>query len=327
MRRSGGYQPAGVVRLRGHPIAAPITARLALLLTLPPLLWAGNAVVGRLLVGSVPPLALNALRWSLALVLLLPFGWRLLRRPDELVQRWRHLAVLGLLGVGCYNALQYLALHTSSALNVTLIAASTPVWMMVVGALRYDVLPGRSQWLGAAFSLLGVVLVVSRGSLSALLTVHFVIGDLYVLLAVVLWAFYSWQLARPPASMRGDRRPSWNWAEFLLAQVIFGAAWAAAGAAIESLAGSPPIRWSAGVAVALAFVAIGPSLIAFRAWGLGVNTVGPSIAAFFANLTPLFAALLSAVLLGEWPQVFHGVAFALIVAGIVVSSRPVRAAP
>ncbi len=104
---------------------------------MPPLLWAGNAIVGRLLVGSVPPVTLNFLRWALAAMLLLPLAWQSLRRPREIFARWRYLAALGVLGVGTYNALQYLALVTSTPINVTLIAASTPVWMLAVGALAF----------------------------------------------------------------------------------------------------------------------------------------------------------------------------------------------
>ena len=93
--------------------------RTAALLTLPPLLWAGNAVVGAVVVATVPPLTLNALRWSLAFACLLPLGWRAFARPREILQRWRHLALVGLLGIGCYNAFQYLALTSSTPLNVT----------------------------------------------------------------------------------------------------------------------------------------------------------------------------------------------------------------
>jgi drug/metabolite transporter (DMT)-like permease len=82
-----------------------------------------------------------------------------------------------------------------------------------------------------------------------------------------------------------------------------------------------PIAWSAGLIAALLYIAVGPSLIAYRCWGLGVAEAGPAAAAFFSNLTPVFAALLSAALLGELAQWYHAVAFGLIVAGIVVSSR------
>lgn len=128
--------------------------------------------------------------------------------------------------------------------------------------------------------------------------------------------------------MRGDRRPAWDWAEFLCIQVVLGLGWATAGAGVgEWLQPTTrPIAWTPWLVAAVAYVAIGPSLIAYRLWGLGVAQAGPALAAFFANLTPLFAALLSAALLGEWPRAFHGLAFALIVAGIVVSSRPPRLA-
>jgi drug/metabolite transporter (DMT)-like permease len=300
-----------------------LDARALLMLTLPPLLWAGNAVVGRMMVGNVPPLALNALRWLLASAMLLPLGGRVLRAEGrrQIAERWPELALLSLLGVGSYNALQYLALTTSTPLNVTLIFASSPLWMMAIGALCYGVRPHGREWLGAALSLAGVVVVLSHGSVQALARVHFVTGDLLMLVAVVAWAFYSWLLARPSPSMRGERRPHWNWAELLLVQTLFGSGFGVIGAAAEWAITGATVRWSAGVVAALLFVAIGPSLIAYRLWGAGVAAVGPSVAAFFANLLPLFAAVLSAALLGEMPHAFHALAFALIVGGIVISSR------
>jgi drug/metabolite transporter (DMT)-like permease len=304
-----------------------LTPRIALWLTMPPLLWAGNAVIGRALVGSMPPLTLNALRWWLALLLFVPFGWRLLAGAAsrrDLVARWRYFAMLGVLGVGSFNALQYLAVQTSTPLNVTLIASSAPVWMLLVGAVFYGEKPRPAQLGGAALSLAGVALVLSRGDLETLLRVQLVRGDLYILVAIALWCVYSWMLARPPASMRGSERPAWGWAEFLFAQMLFGTAWATLLAGGERLADPADIVWSPFVVAALFYVAIGPSLIAYRCWGLGVSTVGPAVAAFFSNLTPVFAAVMSAALLGESPHWYHAAAFALIAGGIVVSSRPPR---
>jgi drug/metabolite transporter (DMT)-like permease len=98
-----------------------LNARTALILLVPPLMWAANALLGHVLASSVPPLQLNAMRWACALLLLLPLGWRVFgtaQRRQEVLQRWRPLALLGLSGIGIYNALQYLALHTSSPVNV-----------------------------------------------------------------------------------------------------------------------------------------------------------------------------------------------------------------
>ncbi|KQT09582.1 DMT family transporter [Ramlibacter sp. Leaf400] len=297
-----------------------LTPATAGLLVLPPLLWAGNAVVGRLMAGTVPPMTLNFLRWALAFLLLLPFCARVLRPGSALWPRWRRFCVLGLLGVGCYNALQYLALTTSTPLNVTLVAASMPAWMLGMGALFFGQRITLRQVIGAVLSIAGVLVVLSRGDWDVLRQVRLVPGDLFILLATACWTVYSWLLVRPgdPPEIRGD------WSYFLMAQMVFGLGWSGLFAAGEWLAAPRHIEWGWPTALALAYIALGPAILAYRSWGLGVQRVGPSIAGFFSNLTPLFAALMSVAFLGELPRLYHGAAFLLIVGGIVVSSRKAR---
>src|SRR5262245_17277085 len=213
----------GRSRTHRHDARVQLTSRLAFLLTLPPLMWAGNAVIGRLMVGYAPPVLLNLIRWIGALLILLPLGWGAFgtrERRAQVRERWPHLAMLGLLGVGMYNALQYMALRTSSPLNVTLIAASMPLWMMLNGLLFFHVRPGARDLAAAALSLAGVVTVLTRGHLLELAQIRLVPGDLLILVAIFCWSIYSWFLAKPPPSMRGHARPQWNWAEFLLVQVV-----------------------------------------------------------------------------------------------------------
>ena len=303
-----------------------ISPRTALLMTLPPLMWAGNAVVGRLLVGHVPPLTLNFVRWVLAALLLAPLGWQALRDARVIGASWPYLLAIGCFGVGAYNAFQYLALTTSTPLNVTLIAASGPLWMLAVGALGFGQRATARQIGGALLSLAGVLLVVSRGSWATLAQVQLVAGDIYILIGALSWAVYSWLLAQPPVWLRPPSRATfqaWGWAGLLLVQMLFGLLVAGIAAAGEVLATSTAaIDWgNAWVLAALLFVAIGPSIVAYRCWALGVAKAGPMLAVIFANLTPLFAALLSALVLGETPRAYHALAFALIVAGIAVSAR------
>lgn len=298
-----------------------MTARLSpktiFLLTLPPLLWAGNAIVGRLVHDMLPPVLLNFLRWLIALLILLPLAGPVFRRDSALWRYWKQYALLGLMGIGLYNTFQYMALQSSTPINVTLVASGLPVWMMLTGRLFFGVPVSGRQMAGAALSIAGVLVVLARGEWRHVLELRLVAGDLFMILATIAWSFYSWMLmrTREPAAIRA------NWASFLAAQVAFGALWSGGFALGEQWLGAIPVRWSWWLAAALLYVAIFPAVIAFRCWGEGVQRAGPAIGAFFVNLTPLFTALLSSAFLGEAPHAYHGLAFALIVAGIVVSAR------
>jgi drug/metabolite transporter (DMT)-like permease len=286
------------------------------------ILWAGNAIAGRALVGSVSPITLTAVRWGAAALILLPFGWRIFKPGSPLWKNKTRFLILGLFGVGSYNVLLYSALQTSSAINVTLIGASMPIWMLLIGAVFYQVKPRVLQMIGAVVSLLGVSVVLTRGDLSTLLSMQMVIGDLLIMLATFLWASYSWMLSRPGSSSEQE----WPWAGFLSAQIVIGLMWTGFFEGFEIASGHAYLDLNLWTGSLILFIAIGPSLIAYRCWGQGVNRAGPTVAAFFANFIPLFTALFSAAILGEPPGLFHAVAFALIVAGIWVSSPKSRMA-
>jgi len=299
-------------------MAARINPTTVFMLTLPPLLWAGNAVVGRMVHTLVGPSMLNFLRWLFAFIVLLPLAWRVLRPSSGLWPHWRRYTLLGLLGIGSYNALQYLALQTSTPMNVTLVASGVPVWMLLVGALCFKAPVARRQVVGALLSVSGVLLVLSRGDWQQLVALRLVPGDLYMVLATIAWAFYSWLLLRTdePQAVRAD------WSAFLMAQMFFGVGWSGLFAALEwTVGGYHQIDWGWPLVLALVFIVIGPALLAYRFWGDGVRQGGPVLAGFFLNLTPLFAALMSAAFLGEIPHLYHALAFALIVGGIVATSR------
>jgi drug/metabolite transporter (DMT)-like permease len=302
-----------------------ITPLIALMLVIPPLMWAGNAVVGRMVAPHIPPITLNFLRWVLAFVLLIPLAYGVLRPSSALWPSWRRFALLGLLGTGGYNTLQYVALQTSSPLNTTLVASSTPIWMLLIGKLFFGTSISRQSLVGAVLSMAGVFTVIAQGQLHKLLSIQLVPGDAWMVLASLVWAWYSWLLATPtePKAIRQD------WSAFLIGQMFFGLIWSGLFTAAEwqwlahhsTTPQQALIDWSWGLAAALLYVAVGPSLLAYRCWSAGVQGVGPTIASFFSNLTPVFAALLSTVFLGQAPQGYHLLAFALIVAGITVSSR------
>ena len=294
-----------------------MTPATVFLLTLPPLLWAGNAVLGRVIAPLVSPMTLNLLRWAIAFVLLLPLAAPVLRRKSALWPSWQRFAGLSLLAIGGYNALLYLSLNTSTPINVTLVGSSTPVWMLLIGRVFFGMRVSARQWLGAALSIAGVLLVLSHGDVEVLMQVRLVAGDIYILLASAAWAYYSWMLSHPTTEPPDIRR---DWSAFLLAQITFGLAWSSLAAGGEWALGMGRLQLSWPLAAALLGIAIGPALLAYRCWGAGVSRAGPQAAGFFINLIPLFTAVLSSAFLGEVPHLYHALAFILIVGGIAVSS-------
>lgn len=284
-------------------------------LTTAALMWAGNAIVGKILVQASSPVLLNTVRWGVTALILLPFAWRVFKGDSPLWHHTKRFALLSLFGVGSYNVLLYLALQSSTPINVTLIGASMPIWAIFIGMLVYHERANHKQIVGAVISLIGVAVVIVRGELERLIEIEFVAGDLYMVIATILWGAYSWMLSHPKES----NERGWPWSHFLLAQVGFGFCWSLIFAATEWQLEFSYFTWSWQTVLMIGYVITGPSLIAYRCWGLGVSKAGATVATFFTNLIPLFTAILSTLLLQKPPEPFHGVAFALILAGIYLS--------
>ena len=293
------------------PVLSPSTL---LFLVLPPLLWASNAIVGRLAAGAIPPITLNFLRWVVAILVLLPFVWRRLRQDWPLARRaWVVLAATGFLSTTTYNALQYFALTTSSPINVALITASGPIFTLLMGWLFFQATISRAATLGAVVSLIGVTWVLLRGELLNATRIDFVSGDLFMLLAIALWSLYTWLLRGRPAEMSGY--------SVLTMQMAWGLLFAVPMVLAEwFLGGYSAIAWSPKIYSMILFVALGPALLAYLCYQQAVLRTGSQLPMFFLNLTPVFAALMAVVLLGEFPERYHVVGLGLIVAGIVLAN-------
>jgi drug/metabolite transporter (DMT)-like permease len=292
-----------------------LSALTAFYLTTAALMWAGNAIVGKILVQSSSPVLLNTIRWGVTALILLPFAWGVFKGSSPLWGQTKRFLLLSLFGVGSYNVLLYLALQSSTPINVTLIGASMPIWAIVIGALFYKESSHAKQIIGALISLLGVSIVIVRGELERLIEIEFVVGDLLMVFATILWGAYSWMLSHPKESTER----TWPWSYFLLAQVGFGFCWSIGFAVTEWQLDFSYFAWSWPTVLMIIYVIVGPSLIAYRCWGLGVTRAGATVATFFTNLIPLFTAILSTLLLQKPPELFQGVAFALILAGIYLS--------
>jgi drug/metabolite transporter (DMT)-like permease len=282
-----------------------------ILLPVTALAWSGNFVVGRLVHGSVPPIGLAFWRWLIALAIIAPFGWRHVQRDlPELVRNWRIVLALSISGVAVFNTLVYIGLRTTTAINALLLQSVMPIMIFVFAFLLFRQAPRLVQVAGLALSLAGVAVVLTDGHPAALLATPVDSGELWVLVAVVSYALYSALL---------HRRPAVHPLSLLLATFLVGAVALLPAYLTESLSGTP-IRWSGETLLAIGYVGVFPSVIAYFCFNRGVELVGAARAGQFIHLMPVFGAVLSFVFLGERLQTFQGIGAVLIGTGIGVAA-------
>lgn len=283
-----------------------------LLLTLANLFWAGNWIVGRGMRAEVPPIALSFWRWIIALLCLLPLAWPYLKRDRAvLAASWRWLAVLGILGTCLYNALTYIGLQQTEAINGLLLNSFIPIVIVALAWIfQGKRLRGREA-LGIAASFIGVLAIVARGDPRNLLLLTLNIGDVWILLSVVAWAVYTLLLPKRPAA---------HPLAFLFAIAAIGVV-ATLPLYLGELANGRHIVPSPGALAAIAYAGVFPAFLGFIFWNKGVEEVGASKAGLFIHLLPAFGILLAAVFLGERLSSFHLVGIALIFGGIFLTTR------
>src|SRR5256885_1079606 len=167
------------------PAAGWLANQPYLLLSIPALCWAGNAIVGRLAAGHIPPVTLSFLRWSLAFLIILPFAWKHLKRDWGAIRaRLGTMIVLSVTGIGAFNTLQYWALEHTQALNTLLLQSAGPlvvaVWSLILLGVRLTL----AQAAGVMLSMAGVLVILLHGDLTTLSKIDFNIGDLIFIVAL-----------------------------------------------------------------------------------------------------------------------------------------------
>jgi len=284
-----------------------------LFLTLPPLFWASNWIIGRALHSDIPPMAMTFFRWLFAIMLLAPFAWPHLRRDWPVIRaNWKTMLVLGAIGVGTHNGLAYLGLNFTTATNGVILNSFIPIMIITISWIFLHEKLAPMQVAGVLVSLGGVLTILSKGSLGTLLAFRLNIGDLFIILSMLLWAVYTIGLRWRPAGI--------NLLSFLLVVAVIGdlcvvPLW------IGEMAFGRFIVWSWSNAAALVGVALFSSVLAYILWNRGVEAVGANVAGLFVHLMPVFGVVLAWLFLGERLAPFHVAGIALILAGIWTTSR------
>ena len=288
-----------------------------LLLSITALCWAGNAIVGRLAAGHIPPVTLSFLRWSLAFLIILPFAWKHLVRDWHAIRgRLGTMVVLSITGIGAFNTMQYWALEHTQALNTLLLQSAAPLFVAIWSLLLLGVRLTLAQAGGLAVSLTGVLVILLQGDLTTLKNIEFNIGDIIFIAALVIFGLYS---------TLSFKRPQIHGLSFVGFTFGCGAA-ALIPLLIWELATRPVLQFNTANLLTLFYVAVFPSTLAYLCFNRGVHLIGANRAAAFFHVVPVFGAAMAIVFLGEQPRLFHVTGFALVLAGVFVASRKPAAA-
>ena len=283
-----------------------------LLLSITAMCWAGNAIVGRLAAGHIPPVTLSFLRWSIAFVIILPFAWKHLRRDWGAIRaRLGTMIVLSVTGIGAFNTLQYWALEHTQALNTLLLQSAGPLFVAMWSLILLGVRLTLAQAGGIALSLTGVLVILLHGDLTTLSKIDFNIGDLIFIVALAIFGIYS---------VLSLKRPDIHGLSFVAFTFGCGAA-CLIPLLIWELLSRPVMQLDAMNLLTLFYVAVFPSTLAYLCFNRGVQLIGANRAAPFFHVVPVFGSAMAIVFLGERPQLFHIIGFALVLTGVFVASR------
>jgi drug/metabolite transporter (DMT)-like permease len=287
-----------------------------ILLSITALCWAGNAIVGRVAAGQIPPVTLSFLRWSLAFLIILPMAWKHLKRDWPTIRASLGLMIfISVTGIAAFNTLQYWALEHTTALNTLLLQSAVPLFVAVWSLFLLGVRLTLAQAIGVALSLTGVLVILLHGDLTALAGIAFNKGDLIFTVALVIFGLYS---------VLTLKRPKIHSLSFVGFTFGCGAACLIPLLVVELLS-RPVMQLNTANLLSTFYVAVFPSTVAYLCFNRGVQLIGANRAAPFFHVVPLFGSVMAIVFLGERPQLFHVIGFVLVLTGVFVASRKTSA--
>lgn len=284
-------------------------------LTGAPLFWAGNVIASRIAVGDVSPMALTTFRWLGVLAILAVIARGALARDwPVLKERLGYVGVMGVLGFTAFNAFYYVAAHYTSAVNIGIIQGGIPALVFVIAYAFRGTKVRTVQIAGMLVTLLGVAVVATKGDPAALAGLAFNIGDVLMLGACLAYAVYTVLLPDRPAVSGLSFFAGLSVAAFLSSLPLL-----AVEVAIGAFQWPTPVGW-----LTVLYCAIFPSVLSQILFVRGVELIGPGRAGVFVNLIPVFAAVLAVAILGESFHLYHAVALALVLGGILIAERARR---
>ncbi|MEX1300366.1 MAG: DMT family transporter [Desulfotignum sp.] len=276
-------------------------------------LWSGNFIVARGLNDLIPPVSLAFYRWLTAVLVFAPFAVLSVFREWPLIRR--HMLYMGMtafIGVTCFNTFIYIAGHTTTAMNLSLIAITFPVFVVLISRMLFKEVLTIKRTAGILVVLAGVVCLITRGELDRVLAIRFVAGDLWMLASAVLFAVFSILLKLKPD---GIRLYTFQFTLFSLGLMFLLPFF------IWEQTRTPGLFLNQATLPAILYVGVFASLCAFLLWNRAILLLGPSRAGMIYYTLPLFSGLLAYLFLGENIGLVHVVSSVMILTGIVLANQ------
>jgi drug/metabolite transporter (DMT)-like permease len=278
------------------------------LLLAAPAMFAGNQVTARALEGAIPANALAFWRWAIAALVMAMLTWRdLWAGRRALAEEWPVLAVLGFLGVVVCGPPVYIAGATTSATNIALIYAMSPILIVVVSTVLFRERMTAGRAFGILLAVAGVLIVVAKGDPGVFARLAFVPGDLWVAFAVCGWSIYVLILQHRPSGLAAAPR--------FTAICVLGTAALLPFYLWEAATGPTLVPDGRSISAVL-FLALVPAVGAYQAYGYAQRVLGPGPTSLGMYLGPIYVALIAFVTIGEPIRAYHWIGGALILAGL-----------
>jgi drug/metabolite transporter (DMT)-like permease len=275
------------------------------------ILWSGNFIVARGLSETIGPLSLAFWRWVVAILILLPFAIKpLLAQRAWIKQHFGYLSLVSLLGVTLFNSLIYYAGQSSSAINLSLIAITFPIFILIFSRLFLGEVIRWNKLIGLALVALGILILISKGQWQVLADLSFSQGDIWMLIASIVFAIYSMLIKSKPAGL--------SVGAFQLASFIVGLVFLLPFYLVE-LSLLPVQKFTDSTLLSILYIGIFASLLAFILWNKAIATIGAVNAGMVYYSLPIFSGLLAILILDESISLLHGYSTLLILSGIVLA--------
>lgn len=282
-----------------------------LLLLTAVLCWSGNVVLGRAVNEIVPPIALGFMRWSLALLIILPFTWRRTLQDWPVIRRsLPAVLLLSATGIAAYNTLVYYALNHTVALHGALLQSTIPVLIVLFSFLIFRDTMTPKQLVGVGLSIVGATIIVGQGNPLALLSIRFNPGDIVLMIAFCCYAVYSVFLRK---------RPQVHPLSFMTITFAIGVAFLLPAFLLELSFGRQPhadLPTLGAVLYATCFA----SILAYFCFNRGVELIGANRGGQFIHLIPVFGSLMAVFFLGEQLEWYHGVGVVFTGIGVYLAA-------